>query len=100
MLSRRTIARGRQIVANQLSRRAWRGWRHMVANNGWAAVPAAVSERLRRKLKNVKPPAESDRMAAQGQMKIDGRHPFDLDHGVDTSGLIWGEDLPSGNPND
>src|ERR1700743_1606930 len=100
MLSRRTLARGRQIVANQISRRAWRDWRHMVANHGWAAVPAALSERLRRKFKAAEPIAKSDGVAGQDRAKADDRHPFDRDYGVDTSGLIWGEDLPSGSRND
>ncbi len=63
--------------------------RHWVANRGWRATLAEVlrqigSAVLWRAIEGV-----SDRGTGEA-------HPFDLRYGVDTSGLIWGERLRSG----
>lgn len=63
--------------------------RHWVANRGWRAFFAEVLRQVRSALLWRGITGVSDRAE-------DRAHPFDLRYGVDTSGLIWGERLRSG----
>lgn len=74
-------------VRGSLVRRA----RHWVENRGWLGFFAEVLRQFRSALLLRAIAGVSDR--AEGEA-----HPFDLRHGVDTSGLIWGERLRSGQP--
>ena len=63
--------------------------RHWIVNRGWAGLGAEVVRR--------------GRMAARGesarerrQAEVPARHPFDERYGVDTDGLIWGEQMAWG----
>jgi hypothetical protein len=78
------------------NRRALRGWRQMLINQGFSATFRTALSRLRQRAHPVQDEADPERETWQAS----SRHPFDLQHGVDTSGLIWGEDLPSGGKND
>ena len=71
-------------------RRAWvRRVRHWVANRGWRGFFAEVLRRLKMRLRGESPVGS----VRPEEMKA---HPFDVRHGVETSGLIWGERLGSG----
>lgn len=76
--------RGR-VMRGAMLRRA----RHWIANRGWSGLGAEV---LRR-----------GRMAARGEAAgerplaaVQARHPFDVRYGVETDGLIWGEQMAWG----
>lgn len=77
-----------------LNRRAVRHWRQMLVNHGWTPTLRTARERLLRRLRPLPPPL-SEETWQSGTI-----HPFDQQHGTDTSGLIWGEDLPSGSRSD
>ena len=68
----------------------------MLANQGWRPTLRSAGERI---LRRVRPQPASPHMAGE-LWQVTTLHPFDQQHGTDTSGLIWGEDLPSGSRND
>lgn len=70
----------------------------MIVNQGWTAAAGTVADRLRKKLQRNS--LKSQPIAPDVEWSSTERHPFDLEHGVDTSGLIWGENLASGSRND
>lgn len=75
------------------STRSLREWRQMWANHGAASTVKAAFGRLKRSAT----PAATVLMESASASEI---HPFDLQHGVETSGLIRGEDLTSGRRSD
>ena len=77
-----------------LSRREFRSWRQLLVNQGWRPALSAARFRLRQ-LAHPAPPAWTDET-----WQPDVIHPFDEQHGTDTSGLFWGEELPTGGRND
>jgi SAM-dependent methyltransferase len=68
----------------------------MLANQGWRPTLRSAGERL---LRRVRPQPASPQIPTE-TWQVTTIHPFDRQHGTDTSGLIWGEDLPSGSRND
>ena len=60
--------------------------RHWIANRGWRGFAAEVLRRGRIAVRE-------GRHALMDTMEAPGVHPFDARHGVETSGLIWGERL-------
>ena len=80
------------------SKRAIRGWRQTIVNQGWAAAAGTAAGRLRQKLRPAAPEMKAE--APDIEWQKTQQHPFDSEHGVDTSGLIWGEELSSGSRND
>ena len=79
-----------------LSKRALRGWGQMLVNQGVLATFRTALTRIRQRTHPVQGEPDPERDTWQAG----SRHPFDLQYGVDTSGLIWGEDLPSGGRSD
>jgi len=77
------------------NRRAVRGWRQHLVNQGWRSTLRVAKQRLVRRIR----PLPLPQVAAE-TWQASTIHPFDERHGTDTSGLIWGEDLPSGSRND
>lgn len=73
------------LVRGSLVRRV----RHWVANRGWRASLAEALRQIRSAVVWQSIEGVSDKGTGE-------THPFDLRHGVDTSGLIWGERLGSG----
>ncbi len=66
--------------------------RHWVANRGWRGLFGEVLRRLKLKLH-----AGTNAVAgAPGRLPAAAIHPFDARYDVDTSGLIWGDSLNSG----
>jgi SAM-dependent methyltransferase len=63
----------------------------MVSNHGWTMAIRTASDRLRQKLR---PPADNITWLPTAE------HEFDWQYGVDTSGLVWGEDLKTGSSSD
>lgn len=61
--------------------------RHWIANRGWRGFLEQILWRLKHKLKGKPLPGR------EGPEK--GPHPFDIEYGVDTTGLVWGESLDS-----
>ncbi len=80
------------------SKHAARGWRQTVVNLGWAAAAGAAADRLRFKLRRAT--SKTSSAAPEVEWQSNELHPFDREHGVDTSGLIFGEHLSSGSRND
>ena len=78
------------------SKRALRGWHQMLVNQGVSPTFRTALARLRQRIHPVQHAPDADSECWQAG----SRHPFDQQYGVDTSGLIWGEDLPSGGAND
>ena len=68
----------------------------MLINQGPLATLRTAVTRLRHR----GPRQQVDAVAASGASQSPAIHPFDLQYGVDTSGLIWGEHLRSGERND
>ncbi|MGI8769832.1 MAG: class I SAM-dependent methyltransferase [Acidobacteriaceae bacterium] len=81
-----------------LSKRALRGWGQMLVNQGVVATFRTALTRIRQRTHPVQ--REPDPEPERETWQAGSRHPFDLQYGVDTSGLIWGEDLPSGGRSD
>ena len=79
-------------------KRVMRGWRQAVVNDGWLATARMAAGQVRRKLRP--PAAATSASLPEGEWASSDQHPFDREHGVDTSGLIWGNDLTSGSRND
>jgi hypothetical protein len=94
----KVLSRIRRKLGYQLSRRARRDWRHLVANHGWSAVPEELKSRLSRML--ARRPPSAGVLDAKSERADERYLSFDQVHNVDTDGLIWGEDLPSGSSND
>ncbi len=67
----------------------------MLVNQGVTATARTAVDRLRQR---VRPMQEAQNRESEA-WQPGSRHPFDLQYGVDTSGLIWGEDLPSAGKN-
>jgi SAM-dependent methyltransferase len=65
----------------------------MVANHGWTAAIRTAGDRLRQKLRR---PADADNII----WLPTAEHRFDRQYGVDTSGLVWGEELKTGSASD
>ena len=63
-----------------------------------------AATRLRGRLRRTAPPAlealPTSETTPEEKWQATEQHPFDREHGVDTSGLIWGENLSSGSRND
>ncbi len=67
----------------------------MLANQGWGPTLRTAGERVALRFRPAAlPPGYGETWQPHSI------HPFDQQHGTDTSGLIWGEDLPSGSRND
>lgn len=84
-VARRIYAAEGTLMRGAMFRRA----RHWVANRGWAGMAAEV---VRRGRMAVRGEAARERPLAQ----VPARHPFDVRYGVDTDGLIWGEQMAWG----
>ena len=93
-----------------MNQRAVRGWHQMLTNQGFAATfrvaRARVAHRLARQFwprgrdsAHVETDVPAIDLASQNVLHP-AIHPFDQRYGVETSGLIWGEHLASGSPND
>lgn len=80
-----------------LNRRTLRGWRHTIVNLGWTAFARGFGGQVRRRLTRTFHPWQAAEVEREWPTTA---HPFDAEHGVDTSGLIWGEELASGSRND
>jgi SAM-dependent methyltransferase len=82
----------------------FRRWRQLLANRGAWAVARTAAAMLWRLISNTIPgtvPSELWRAAAVHPAQAGPfGHPFDLRHGTETSGLIWGEDMPTGHAHD
>ncbi len=71
---------------------------HVVMNRGVWGFVALAGQKVGQRLHLVKVDKEQAALSkGQGGPEI---HPFDLEHGTDTSGLVWGEFLSSGKGND
>jgi SAM-dependent methyltransferase len=77
-----------------LNRRAVRGWRQMLVNQGWKPTLQSAGQHMLRRIRPVSPQSSDETWQSTTI------HAFDEQYGTDTSGLIWGEDLSSGSPND
>lgn len=75
-----------------LSRRAIRGWHQMLINQGVSATFGTALTRLRQRMH---PDQREESPPGSETWQAGSQHPFDTQYGVDTSGLIWGEDLLS-----
>ena len=80
-------------------RRTLRKWRQTRANTGWIATARAIAQEVRARLRRgsrtaVVIPIDRESWSSSAI------HPFDERYGVDTSGLICGEDLTGGSRND
>jgi hypothetical protein len=84
------------IERAMVSARALRGWHQMLINQGFFATLRTATMRLRDRGQR----QHGDARAANGASQPPAVHPFDLQYGVETSGLIWGEHLRSGERND
>jgi hypothetical protein len=69
----------------------------MLINQGFFATLRTAATRLRNRGRRQQVDSASDANVAAQRPAI---HPFDLQYGVETSGLIWGEHLRSGERND
>lgn len=80
---------------------AARRWRQFLANRGVVATVSTIGGSVLRRLgpsaKAGESASELWRNADQAPVSL---HPFDAEHGTDTSGLIWGENLRSGHRHD
>jgi hypothetical protein len=80
---------------------AVRRWRQFLANRGVVATASTIAGSILRRLRPSATAGESAselwRNADQAPVSL---HPFDTEHGTDTSGLIWGENLRSGHRHD
>ena len=85
-----------------LNKRAVRGWRQMLQNQGLIATVRIAKDRVlgrfTRHNTNCHSPETAEEQVAD--FEAPAVHPFDRQYGVDTSGLIWGEHLTSGSRND
>jgi hypothetical protein len=70
-----------------------RRWRQLFANRGVLATAQAFLRRVAGS--EIASELWRNTVAAPASV-----HPFDAHHGTDTSGLIWGEDLPTGHRHD
>jgi SAM-dependent methyltransferase len=78
-------------------KRALRGWRQMLANQGFRPTFKTGVERLQSKIaRRLGNPS----LAAPKTHEAPAVHPFDVKYGTDTSGVLWGEHLPSGKSSD
>jgi hypothetical protein len=68
--------------------------RHWIVNRGIAGTLAECSRRLPLLFRYWRRDVSAERQAASQRPAL---HPFDTLHGVDTSGLIWGENLAVNN---
>ena len=75
------------------ARRTARAVRQMVVNHGWAATVRTAQENLKRKLRRSSPGESITWLSSDV-------HEFDRRYGVDTSGLVWADELKTGNSND
>jgi SAM-dependent methyltransferase len=80
-------------------RRTIRGVRQMIVNHGWTATAQSVRDRLKREMKARLRPAMFAPMNSLTWQPT-AEHAFDREYGVDTSGLIWGDELKTGSRND
>lgn len=78
-----------------MRRAAVRRARHWIANRGWTGAGAEVWRRLRLWARG-QSQGSAGNVTERRTENDDPVHPFDLQHGVDTGGLIWGEDLQFG----
>ncbi len=82
-------------------RLALRRWRQFLANRGILVTVAALFRgafgRLLASSRGGEAASELWRNADAAPAVV---HPFDLQYGTDTGGLIWGEDLPTGHRHD
>ena len=80
---------------------ARRRWRQYLANRGVLATVSTIGGSVLRRLRpsgtEGATASELWRNADQAPVSL---HPFDAEHGTDTSGLIWGEKLQSGHRHD
>lgn len=76
--------------------KAIRGARQIVANYGWRAAAATARKNLKARLRLRRLQVAADPSLWQPT----DEHAFDREHGVDTSGLIRGDELETGSPND
>lgn len=82
---------------------AARRWRQFLANRGFAATSQAIFTGVLRRVPGLhKPdnPANASELWRNADAAPPTMHPFDTEFGTDTSGLIWGEHLPTGHPHD
>ncbi len=80
-------------------RRSWvRRVRHWVANRGWRGLFAEVLRQIRLSAASLRRRRGEAKAAVPGDGPKPGDlpHPFDERYGVETGGLIWGEELRSG----
>ena len=80
-----------------MGRPLYRRVRQTIANRGlWGTVRSAVGRVTEALSRGKRAP---DRPASEAVERGNLIHPFDLAYGVDTGGLIWGEDLVTSHPN-
>lgn len=75
-------------------KRVFWGCRQAVVNHGWGDATLTASRSLLTRLH--RPPIS---VAASVRWQNTAQHSFDAEHGVDTSGLIWGADLSTNSSN-
>ena len=80
-----------------MNTRAVRGWRQMLANQGFVATVRIARDRV---VQRFKANRHSLDVVSEPPADLPAIHPFDEHYSVDTSGLIWGEHLASGSPSD
>jgi SAM-dependent methyltransferase len=74
----------------------------VIVNRGPLGFCTAALRKVARTLRLDRSPAPVSPSSTLSDTVTTGSlvHPFDLAHGTDTSGLIWGENLPTGHRND
>ena len=75
------------------ARRTARAVMQMVTNHGWTGAVRTAGDRLKQKLRRP-PAADSISWLATAEHELDRRYR------VDTSGLVWGDELKTGSPSD
>lgn len=75
------------------ARRTARAVKQMVTNHGWTAAVRIAGDRLRQKLRR---PPVGDNIT----WLPTAEHEFDRKYSVDTSGLVWGDELKTGSRSD
>src|SRR5882762_3906781 len=81
-----------------MARRQVRRLLHVVMNRGLKGASVLAAQKVAQRLKLVK--VDQVEVARSKGATGPDIHPFDLEHGTDTSGLVWGEFLSSGHKND
>jgi SAM-dependent methyltransferase len=82
-----------------MARTVIRRFLQVLVNRGPWGFCKLAAQKVGQRLGWVKIPETKVAAAAKGGVGA-AVHPFDEEYGTDTSGLIWGEDLSSGNRND